>query len=1194
MLKKLELHGFKSFAGKTQFLFSDGITAVVGPNGAGKSNLADSMRWVLGEQRPVALRAKRSEDMIFSGTEKRARMGMAQGFITIDNSTGILPIDYSEVVIGRRIYRTGESEYLINGSKVRLRDVQELLAHAGVGTSTYTVIGQGLIDAALSLRAEERRQLFEDAAGLGAYQGKRDESLRRLGQTHEHLTRVRDILTELEPQVKRLRRQAERAEEYRELSDALHDLLRQFYGYRWGQGAQALTEAQQSLSEGRSHLNAASQAVAEVAQRLEQVRQRQNNLREELNRSRQARARLREEAEQLRRERAVAAERERGVLRQQEALQQEVGALEAEESALRAQLAAHESEGEALQQARAQAQTSLDRAKQQLAEAEAARGAIRRTLEEARRVLGKLSARQAELRQRQGALGERRREAEKERAGHDRALAELGERLAQRVVEVGLLEEQLSAIQKQQATLAQERQRLLAERQQAAEGERSARQSLHEVQRRLTDLNARREVLARLRAEGAGYEAGVRALLAARGRFGESVLGPVAELVRVPEAVAPAISAALGEGVQAVVLRDEGEAIRRWLHESKVGRVQLLPLPHLHEPEAVRLPVAEGIVGRGADLVQANDPALLEYLLGDWLVVESWAVGATLERAAGWNVVTLDGQVRERRGALRAGSGTGQGSALLAQSREWAELPDRLAIVEAEQSRAQAALGAATGALERIETGLQRQEREIAESGRQAQRAETALERERRDAEKLQQEQAWRGGLVEKLAHDLEGLAAQAATLGTELTSLQEERGQVEARIAASEREWEAAHPGTLRETVERARTQVAVTEEQVASWRRERSTLDEALARLAQRQQAKSQQRAQLEQEAQGLTARTAELEATAQHAEASLNQALEETRPLEQEQDQNEGRLAEWEEEHQALRRRRQEREEQVHTAQLALQAAEERLAHLREQIESDLGMVEIEEEGAALAHQSLLPIEELVTSLPKVVTMPEGLENDVRRLRRRIGYLGAVNPSAPTEYAEVYERFTFLSEQSDDLTRASADLRKIVAELDTIMRARFVSTFAAIDEAFQGHFTRLFNGGQARLELTEPDDPMASGIDIVARPPGKRSQSISLLSGGERALTAAGLIFAILKVSPAPFCVLDEVDAMLDEANVGRFRDMLAELAQETQFIVVTHNRGTIEAASAIYGISQSDPGISEVISLHLDEAIRAAKQ
>lgn len=1194
MLKQLELHGFKTFAGKVHFQFAEGITAIVGPNGSGKSNLADGVRWILGEQRPAMLRARKSEDMIFSGTERRARMGMAQGFLTLDNSEGLLPIAFAEVVVGRRIYRNGESEYLINGSRVRLRDVHELLAHVGIGANAYTVIGQGLVDAALSLRAEERRQLFEDAAGLGVYQGKRDEVLRRLSQTEEHLTRIRDIVAEIEPRLGRLRRQAERAEEYTGLAETLSGLLRQFYGYRWGQTVGELADARAAVEVARAQLHAAAEQVTQVEQGLETLRRRQGTLREALERSRRERGQQRAEAERLRRERAVALERERSFRQQQASLQQEQASLEVEATELGARLDALEQEGTALQTARAEAQAALEARQAKLTGAEAERAALRRTLDEARRAVGTLTARETELAQRQRTLGDRRRQLEGETETHQQALSSLAERVAQRGADLDALAETLSVAQRQRDELRAERGLLSLRRAEAAATLRDAQSAFHVVEREVAQLHTRRDLLARLRGEGAGYGAGVRALLTEAPRFGEALLGPVAEHFRVPPHLARAVDGALGELLQAVVLRQGGDGVEQWLHEREVGRVTLLPLSHLSAPDAARLPTGDGIVGRAADLVQADDPTLLEHLLGDWLVVEDWPLAETLNgAAAGWNLVTLDGQVRLRRGGIIAGHGSGNGDTLLAQSREWAEFPEHVAEGEAKQAAAQGVMDEAANHLQGIEERLQGMERDLAESERQAQRAEAALQRERRDTEKLQQEQGWRQGLVQKAEAERATLEQQGATLGGEVAALEQERLLAEGRMADLEVELEASHPAALRQAVEQARTRVAVTDEQLAGWQRNRETLRETLARLAQRQAAKREQARLLHQEAATLAQRTATLETEAASIEATLQATLAQARPLEQEQSQNEERGATLEAEHLTARRHRQQQEEAAHTAQLTLQAGEERLAHLREQIATDLGAGEMDDEAEELARHAAPDIEEVLASLPKVATLPEGLENDARRLRRRLGSLGPINPDAPAEYAEQQARYTFLSEQSDDLARASQDLRRIVVELDQVMRERFVTTFGAIAEAFGTYFTRLFNGGQASLELTEPENPASTGIEIVARPPGKRAQNIALLSGGERALTAAALIFAILKVSPAPFCVLDEVDAMLDEANVGRFRDTLLELAEGTQFIVVTHNRGTIEAARAIYGISQSDPGVSEVISLQLEEAIRASK-
>lgn len=1214
-LKKLELHGYKTFASRTDFVFNGGITAIVGPNGSGKSNLADAVRWVLGEQRTSAMRAKKSEDMIFNGTERRARMGLAQAFLTIDNSEGTLPLDYTEIVIGRRTYRSGENEYLLNGQKVRLRDIHELLGYAGVGTSTYTVIGQGLVDAALALRPEERRQLFEDAAGLGAYHGKRDEALRRLAETEDNLRRASDIVAELEPQLRRLKRQAERAEEHASLTGELHELLRQWYGYRWSQAAQVLTASKAQVTHTASELQVATAEVASIEQRIEQTRRRQQVLREQLEAGRRERNHLRVESERVRRDRAVAEERARLLERQASELAQELAQFETEAAALTERAAALAAEGDGIQVARAEAQAALAVAESRLNEAERERETVREALDQARREVARLAARRGELTQRQVQAAERRAELEREAEAHRRALADLDRRLARREGEIAVIEAELEEHDRQRRELVEERERLFNQYLRAQADQERRQGALREAEKALDLLRTRYELLARLRREGAGYEAGVRSLLtASEQRELKGVRGPVAAHLRVPSELATAVSAALGTRLQGVVTDHFAAAaeVRGWLHRREHGRALLLPLDGLAGLEVGRAPAGPGIVGRGAELVQADDPALLEYLLGDWLIVEDWDVlmrlageqrgahkngrsGNGHSPAAGlqWNYVTLDGQVLRQDGSIEAGRGNGNGTDLLAQSREWSMLPAQIAKAAAARDRAQAAVDEATDAVHELEDRLQVLERDLQEVNRQAERANQTLQRERRDVEKLQQEQGWRQGLTTKLQTELEGLDHRAAGLSVEVTTLDEQRAAAEAAVQQAETTLEAVHPGALREAVVQARTAVAVTDEQLAGWRRSQREQVEMMQRLSQRRSAKERQLAELESERAALAESLAVLAAEADRAEAGLAALQESLAPLDRERYVAEQQQVQLEERFAAARKKRHEREEMAHTAQLTLQAAEDRLAHLRDQIEADLGVVEMDEVSDQLPHQAVLPIDELVTTLPKVTVLREGLEEDVRRLRRRLGQIGAINPDAPAEYCELETRYRFLVDQSADLERASTDLKQIVAQLDQVMRHRFRETFDAINTAFKGYFTRLFDGGKAHLELTNPDDINTTGIEIVARPPGKRPQSIALLSGGERALTAAALIFAILKVSPAPFCVLDEVDAMLDEANVGRFRDMLAELARKTQFIVITHNRGTIEAADTIYGISQSESGVSEVISLALDEAIRQAK-
>ncbi|MDQ7028973.1 MAG: ATP-binding protein [Ardenticatenia bacterium] len=528
-IRSLELHGYKTFAGRTLFEFGPGITAIVGPNGSGKSNIADAVRWLLGEQRLSRMRAKRTEDMIFNGTDRRARMGMAQAFLTLDNRAGLLPVDFAEVVIGRRAYRSGENEYLLNGNRVRLKDIQELLAHAGLSAETYTVIGQGLVDMALSLRPEERRRMIEDAAGLGAYYGKRNETMRRLAETEENLRRARDIVAELEPRLRRLRRQAERAERHRQLTEELHNLLRRWYGYQWGQALEQIAQARQHVARAQHALERAQQDVTQAEARARALRGRLAQVRQQLDHLRRERARRRGEVERLRREQAIRAERARLLARQVTELEEELAALHKELRTLEARGTELEEERRQLETAHREAQAALAAERVRLREAEKERSQLRQKLERARREQARLVASLAELDQTRVHLARRQEELEREQQDHQKAQADLARRLARHEGEIRLLEEEIQELEAQRSRLLAERGHLEDLMAAARNTEHHCEQAVHDIEHEISRLEARRELLARLRAEGSGYQEGVRALLQAA-RQGElaGILGPIA------------------------------------------------------------------------------------------------------------------------------------------------------------------------------------------------------------------------------------------------------------------------------------------------------------------------------------------------------------------------------------------------------------------------------------------------------------------------------------------------------------------------------------------------------------------------------------------------------------------------------------------------------------------------------------------
>lgn len=855
-----------------------------------------------------------------------------------------------------------------------------------------------------------------------------------------------------------------------------------------------------------------------------------------------------------------------------------------------------EAERQQLENARQQALADLAAQEARLQQAEQERAQLRKALEEARREQARLVAALAELDQLQVQLASQRAAIEQEQREHQAAQADLAKRLARHEGEVELIREELEALGAQERQLLSEEARINDLLAAALQTRQRCEAALREIEQTVNRLEARREALARLRAEGVGYQEGVRALLQAANR-GEvvGVLGPVAHFLRVPERFHRAISAALGDVLQHVVVEDlyAADRARQWIQEHNAGRVTFLPRDRLQDLPWRAPPTGLGIIGRAAELVPAADLVVLEYVLGDWLIVEDWATAVRVAQHREWHVVTLEGEVIRRDGPVQVGRGGG-GISLLAQSREWAELPEKLAAAQQERAEALQALENAEDAVHALQEELEALQRDLQECRRAADQKRQQLALEEREVERLEQERTWRQELIQRLRQDLETIVSRTATLEDERAQLLQAQQAAEERVAQLEQAVEAAHPGALREAVEKARTAVAVVEEQLAGLQRQVDEWKAARSGLRRQQQNKQARLQALEQERATLANQMEELARVVSHLEGQLAADDEAIRPLEAELERLEEEEVAQEEHLKSLRQEHQAAEEAFHRAQLALQAAESRLEHLRTRIQDDLGAVDMSELDDKLPHQAVLPLDELITTLPKVTVLPAGIEEEIRQVRRQLSALGAVNPEAPAEYREVQERYDFMTAQIADLEEAIADMRHVVAELDRLMTERFLKTFEAINKAFQRYFTRLFGGGKAYLELTDENDPLNAGLEIVARPPGKRLQNVAQLSGGERSLTAAALIFAILSVSPAPFCLLDEVDAMLDESNVARFCEVLRELAQHTQFIVITHNRGTIEAADRIYGVSQSEPGVSTVLSLAVDQAVKAVEE
>ncbi len=1182
-LRKLSLQGYKTFASKTEFVFDSGITAIVGPNGSGKSNIADALRWVLGEQSYGTLRARRSADMIFAGSQQRARAGMAQATITLDNSDGWLPIDFTEVEIARRSFRSGENEYLINGRQVRLKDVAELLATSGLAERTYTIIGQGLVDQALSLRSDERRALFEEAAGITHYKTRRAETLRRLEETQRNLQRVHDILEELRPRVTSLKRQATRTRNYEQISADLRELLRVWYGYKWEQtkhdlraARSAAAAAEHVWAEARSELLAHQGRIDSVQGRLTQAQQQAAELQGR-------RDRLRQDVETARRTQAVQRERRAALQRQitesesetpflEQSTQTARGELEAATAdllAARTELQTHQTQLQEFHVAFESHRSATAREQTAVAQAESERRQSQITLAQAQGQLAQLHLRLEELTN------------EPEPADPNDEIKAAS-----------------ATLESAAANAQQETVRLQASRQAINRSREADIGRLKTLRRNLRDadqqLNKLRNDLARQEERVAQLDRrGPRAIQLEP----EAVVGRLAALIRIPRQYEPAIVAALGERLAAWLVTDSdglwrAVATTRHTRDGSEARLLLVALDTPARPDS-RPTVADesGVIGWADEYVQADSVVapLIGRLLGGVLLVKDAPTGYRL--AAGWPpgyvAVDPEGVLIHGGGLVEVGSAAGDG--ILAGEARRRDEAARLTEMRAALTKRE---GETTERQAEIDK-LQEQVDERADEERQLIRQETQAAQEltevRRQLDQLRRQHEFVARRHDERAvarTQAETRMAQAEATITDqtarLTRLETTLAEARARLAALPTGEVEQQQQSLRQYVATAQTILAGRQAVVDS---RRATLNQAEGQLNRLRQRLGGLQEQLD--ALG----SAEDETGIVVLEQELDQIKDTLDPLLTSMEADRSLLTSLQTNSAGLQRHAHDLESQLTQAGIRQTRHENQIEGLQERIRADLGLVSLSYD-AEQAGAPPLPMQEIIEELPAVTELPPDIEENIHHYRGQLQRMGPVNPDAPAELLATEERYDFLTQQVGDLTETDAQLRQVIAELDELTSKAFAKTVEEVNGIFDTTFQQLFGGGSGRLTMTDPDDPTSSGVEIIARLPNRREQGLALLSGGERSLTAAALIFSLLKVAPPPFCVLDEVDAALDEANVTRFRDVLRELGRHTQFILITHNRGTVQAANTLYGVSMQPDSSSQVISIKPEEYLRHA--
>ncbi|HEX2037863.1 MAG TPA: chromosome segregation protein SMC [Chloroflexota bacterium] len=1201
-LKRLELQGFKTFASRATLEFAPGITAIVGPNGSGKSNIADSVRWVLGEQSLRLLRGRRVEDVIFAGGAGRAPVGMAEVVLTLDNADGLLPPEYTEVGVARRAHRSGENEYYLNKTRVRLRDVVDLLSRAGIGQHGHTVIGQGHVDLALSLRPEERRGLFEDATGLRRYQTKRDEAEGKLAEVKANATRVADLVAELEPRLAQLQRQARRAQDEARLREQWRAAVQVWLAHqRWEieRARQALAASGQQLAERRREATAAA-SKAEAA--VEQARRHVEELEGQLTAAQGQRAAEREALEAARRDLAVQQERRTAAARsraeQQAELQRLTGRLERAQRARQAAAEDGERAGAELAQAREAARVAQEALKAgQARDASLEEGALQRARGEAAsaaRAVTQATTQLREVERQRARIEQQAREATEGRARAEKSLNTLASRLEALDESARQLETQLSA--------AQERLMEVARQRELARARRDERQA--EATRLDRELDALQTRLALLQEVLHQPQEGESGAPASRQQPGQST---VAEALRVPPELEAAVAAAAGPALEWVLVETLQEASELALSQARRGgqrttyapREVLIRRATSLNGHAPTLPSHDGGVGFLWEAIGQADPALAgsapapvrpaataesqatalrvavvghAYVVGD--LSQALTLLRRLDGAPHPPIVTLNGEAVHPTGAITAGAPPGE-AGVLRRLRELRETEAQLASTREARAAVAASLAEPRQAYEAAVAEERRLYLDVRELGQRRSRDDGERRGLAQQRARLEQDLRWWVDFAQRAA-------GQQAELAERLEQSSAERGQAQERL-------DQANLAVQRLATALQRRQAALSElrEREAAARRAVSLAEQRLAQATQAGASAAREAGAAQEDLEVARERLARAEATLQELGQVATSASERIATLE-------ARVAAAEQAVEALRVRRAALAREVEDHRRAAEAARQQLALA----ERDAAV--LSERTSALAEREAGLREHAARELGELPEARQGdgdesaLRAKVESLQTRIRNLGPVNQVALQEHAEASERLQLLKTQLNDLHETAARLEEAKAELEAGLQADFGRTFEAVAGHFRVYFRRLFGGGEAELRLTDPKNLAETGVEIMAQLPGKRRQELALLSGGERALVAVALLFALLKARPSPFCVLDEVDAALDEANVGRFCDVLEELSAQTQFVLITHNRGTMERASALYGVTLGEDGVSRVLSLRLGEAVQLATQ
>ena len=1179
-LKSIEVHGFKSFANKILFEFHNGITGIVGPNGSGKSNVADAVRWVLGEQSVKQLRGSSMQDVIFSGTQNRKPLGYAYVAITLDNADHSLAIDYEEVTVARRLYRSGDSEYLINGSVCRLRDVQTLFYDTGIGKEGYSIIGQGQIDKILSGKPEERRELFDEAAGIVKFKKRKIDAQKKLANEKQNLLRVNDILAELEKQTGPLEKQSEKAKIYLRKKEEMKTLDVNVFLLENKELQEKLVKVSENyetadaqLQDNKEKLSHIKEEYDRIALSIEKLEEAINQERTQLSSASEIRTKLEAQISILKEQIKAAGENEEHFQSREKNIRDQIAEKEAEKEEILQEKKQFDEEIAGEQEALLQAKQALADMQEQIDryhdEIEAGKTTLLDTLNERGGLKAKASNLDARLEQisiRKAELSSRLLKAKSDEAQQDEALGRLEE-------EFNRLTEEIREIDMQQKEMD--------EKTASFSGRLAGKdQEIRETQIKYHNAKAKLESISNLTERYEGYDHSVRKVMEQKDK-NKGIVGVVADIIKVESQYETAIETALGGNIKNIVTEDEETAKKMigFLKKNKFGRATFLPLTSIQNPQEFKTPEVlneEGVIGMACDLVETEKKYrnVAKAMLGRIVVVDhvDHAVRIARKFDYGVRMVTIEGELLVPGGAISGGAFRNN-SNLLGRRRELDELEKQMQKYLKEIEALEADIAAIKEERNRhrsdIEALRKRQQETFLLQNTARMNVAQAKEKKNQSGEGFAQ------------------LKEESQEIESQLKEIQEEKDRIQKELEQS-----FAMENSVKEQIE-------TMQKAMDALRASESEESDRVSKLNMKNEMVLQKQGFLQENVDRINSEIGRIQMELEEILSTLHMSKDEVARKQQEieklqetiaasytsQDENQEKLdadiarkQELTEKQRNFFAEREQLSDQISSLDkevFKLAASRDRL---QEFLENQINYMWNEYEITLSAAGEMRN--------PQMNDLP-GMKKQIQTIKDEIRKLGDVNVNAIEQYKELMERYSFLNNQQKDLVNAEQTLLGIIDELDEAMRNQFNERFAQISVEFDKVFKELFGGGQGTLELMEDEDVLEAGIRIIAQPPGKKLQNMMQLSGGEKALTAIALLFAIQNLKPSPFCLLDEIEAALDDSNVGRFAKYLHKLTKHTQFIVITHRRGTMESADRLYGITMQEKGVSTLVSVNLIE-------